>query len=145
MKNFRVLLILIKIRYHKLILSKVIMTDWYDMQVLKSDVLSFPKRQPVWKNKERKSLTGGTELTAAYNKKRFVIHIMSGVMKWIHFLASSSLQCQRTLCYQHRWSMHGSGEEPGANCKQASLHTNESLRFRPLLSSDRFGSSVKMN
>jgi len=41
--------------------------------------------------------------------------------------------------------MHGSGEEPGANCKQASLHTNESLRIRPLLSSDRFGNSIKMN
>lgn len=71
MENFRVLLILIKVRYHKLIFSKVIMTDWYDMQVLKPDVLSFLKRQPVWKNKgrKRKSLTGGTELTAAYNIK----------------------------------------------------------------------------
>lgn len=72
MEYFRVLLILIKVRHHKLIFSKVIMTDWYDMQVLKSqDVLSFLKRQPVWKNKgrKRKSLTGGTELTAAYNIK----------------------------------------------------------------------------
>lgn len=41
------------------------------MQVLKPDVLSFLKRQPVWKNKrrKRKSLTGCTELTAAYNIK----------------------------------------------------------------------------
>ena len=71
MENFRVLLILMKVRYHKLIFSKVIMTDWYDTQVLKPDVLSFLKRQPVWKNKGRKikSLTGGTELTAAYNIK----------------------------------------------------------------------------
>ena len=40
---------------------------------------------------------------------------MSGVMKWIHFLASSCLRCQRTLCYQHRWRRHGSGEEPDTN------------------------------
>lgn len=70
---------------------------------------------------------------------------MSVVIKWIHFLASSSLWCQRTLCYQHRWSMHGSGEEPGANYKQATVNTNESLRIRPLLSSDSFGSSIKMS
>jgi len=47
MENFRVLLILMKVRYHKLIFSKVIMTDWYDTQVPKPDVLSFLKRQPV--------------------------------------------------------------------------------------------------
>lgn len=69
---------------------------------------------------------------------------MSGVMKWIHFLASSSLRCQRTLCYQHRWSVHGSGEEPGANYKQVPVNTNESLRTRPVLSNDSFGSSIKM-
>lgn len=72
MEYFRVLLILIKVRHQKLIFSKVIMTDWYDMQVLKSqDVLSFLRRQAVWKNKgrKRKSLTGGTEVTAAYNIK----------------------------------------------------------------------------
>lgn len=70
---------------------------------------------------------------------------MSGVMKWIHFLASSSLRCQRTLCYQHRWSRHGSGEEPGANYKQATVNTNESQRIRSLLSSDSFGSNIKMS
>lgn len=68
---------------------------------------------------------------------------MSGVMKWIHFLASSSLRCQRTLCYQHRWSRRGSGEEPGANYKQATVNTNESLSIRPLLMSDRSGSTIK--
>lgn len=78
-------------------------------------------------------------------QKRFVIHIMSGVMKWIHFLASWSLRSQRTLCYQHRWSMRGSGEEPGANYKQATVNTNESLRVRPSLSNDSFGSSIKMS
>lgn len=77
--------------------------------------------------------------------KRFVIHMVSGVMKWIHFLASPGLRCQRTLCYQHRWSMHGSGEEPGANDKPATVHTNEALRIRPLLSSDSLGSSTKMS
>lgn len=66
-------------------------------------------------------------------------------MKWIHFLASSCLRCQRTLCYQHRWSRHGSGEQPGANYKQATVHTNESLRIRPLLLSDSCGSSRKMS
>lgn len=71
MENFGVLLTLIKVSYHKLIFSKVTATDWYDTQVCKPEVLSALKRQPPWKARERQrqSLTGGTELTAAYNIK----------------------------------------------------------------------------
>lgn len=52
-RNIGVLLILIKVRYKKLIFRKVIMTDWYDIQALKPDVLSFLKRQPVWGKKKK--------------------------------------------------------------------------------------------
>lgn len=76
--------------------------------------------------------TGGTEVPAVCNRKALCHSHNVWGNEMNSLLASSSLLCQRTLCYQHRWSVHGSGEEPGANYKQVPVNTNESPRTQTL-------------